>query len=62
MNFYRLDITYVVGRLSEYTQYSNQDRWNVVIRLIKHLRGTMDYTIEYNGFSVLLKGYNDGSH
>jgi len=33
----------------------------VLARLMKYLRGTMDYAIEYSGFVVVLEGYNDAN-
>ena len=54
MSFSRPDIAYAVGKLSRYTQYSSQDHWDALARLLKYLRGTMDYAIEYSGFPVVL--------
>ena len=59
MSFSRPDIAYAVGRLSRYTQCPSQDHWDALARLMKYLRGTMDYAIEYSGFPVVLEGYND---
>jgi len=59
MSFSRPDIAYAVGRLSGYTQCPNLDHWDTLARLMKYLRGTMDYAIEYSGFPVVLEGYND---
>ncbi|RVX14319.1 Retrovirus-related Pol polyprotein from transposon TNT 1-94 [Vitis vinifera] len=43
MNCTRPDIAYVVGRLSRYTQSPNQDHWTIVRRVLKYLRGTINY-------------------
>ena len=59
MSFSRSDIAYAVGRLSRYTQCSNQDHWDALVRLVKYLRGTMDCVIEYSGFPAVLEGYID---
>ena len=59
MNFSRPDIEYVVGRLSRYTHSPNQDYWDVLVRLMRYLRSTMDYGIEYNVFPAILKGYSN---
>ena len=61
MNFSRLDIAYAIGRLSRYTHSPNQDHWDALARLMRYLRGTMDYSIEYSGFLVVLEGYNDAN-
>ena len=54
MNFSRPDIAYAVCRLSRYTHNPNNDHWSALARLMKYLRGTMNYGILYNGFPVVL--------
>jgi len=61
MSFSRPDIAYAVSRLSRYTQCPSQDHWDAVARLMRYLRGIMDYAIEYSGFSAVLEGYNDAN-
>ena len=50
INFTRLDIAYVVCRLSRYTHNPNNKHWFSLNRLMKYLRGTMNYAIMYSGF------------
>jgi len=52
ISFSRPDITYAVSRLSRYTQCPSQDHWDALARLMRYLRGTMDYVIEYSGFPL----------
>ena len=54
MNFSRPDIAYAAGRLSRYIHNPNQDHWDALARLMRYLRGTMDYGIKYSGFPVIL--------
>ena len=61
MNFSRLDIAYAVCRLSRYTHNLNNDNWNALARLMKYLRGTMNYNIIYSGFPAVLERYNDAN-
>ena len=61
MSFSRPDIAYAVGRLSRYTQCPSQDHWEALARLMKYLRGTMDYAIKYSGFPAVLEGYSDAN-
>jgi len=61
MGFSRPDIAYAVSRLSRYTQFPNQDHWRALARLMKYLRGTIDYVIKYSRFLVVLEGYNDAN-
>ena len=59
MNFSRPGITYVVCRLSKYIHNPNNDHWNALARLMKYLRGTVNYGILYSGLPVVLEVYND---
>jgi len=61
MSFSRLDIAYVVSRLSIYTQCPNQEHWDALGRLVRYLRGSIDYAIEYSGLPVVLEGHNDAN-
>ena len=55
MNYTRPDIAYAVGRLSRYTQSPNQDHWTFVRRVLKYLRGTINYGLCFVDFQVSLK-------
>ena len=61
MNFSKPDITYAACRLSRYTRNHNNDHWNALARLMKYLRGTMNYGILYSGFPAMLEGYNNAN-
>ena len=61
MNFARSDIAYAVCRLSRYTYNPNNDHWNVLARLMKYLRGNMNYGILYSGFPAMLERFNDAN-
>ena len=61
MNFSRPDIAYAVCRLRRYTHNPNNGHWSALTRLIKYLRGTMNYGILYSGFPVVLEGYNNAN-
>jgi len=45
--------------MNRYSQCSGQDHWDALAKLMKYLRGIMDYVIEYSGFPVVLEGYNE---
>ena len=45
MNFSISDIAYAVCRLSRYTHNPNNDYYSALVRLMKYLRGTMNYGI-----------------
>ena len=54
MSFSRPDITYVIGRLSRCIKFPNQEHWDALVRLMRYLRGSMDYAVEYSVFPVVL--------
>ncbi|RVW74179.1 Retrovirus-related Pol polyprotein from transposon TNT 1-94 [Vitis vinifera] len=60
MNCTKPDIAYAVGRLSRYTQSPNQDHWTVR-RVLKYLRGTINYGLCFSGFPSVLEGFSDAN-
>jgi len=61
MSFSIPDFAYAVSRLSRYTQCPSQDHWDALARLMRYLRGIMDYAIKYSGFPAVLEGYSDAN-
>ena len=61
MNCTKLDIAYAVGRLSWDTQSPKQDHWTVVCRVLKYLRGTINYGLCYNVFASVLEGFSNAN-
>ncbi|WJZ95597.1 hypothetical protein VitviT2T_014356 [Vitis vinifera] len=59
MNYTKPNIAYAVGRLSRYTQSPNQDYWTAGHRVLKYLRGTINYGLCYSGFPSVLEGFSD---
>ncbi|GJT97076.1 zinc finger, CCHC-type containing protein [Tanacetum coccineum] len=51
----RLDIAYVVGRLSRFTSNPNRRNWKAITRVFKYLRGTKDYGLSYVGYPSVLE-------
>ena len=49
-NCTRLDIEYVVGRLSRYTHNPSIEHWDAISRLLRYLNGTFDYGLSYCGY------------
>ena len=52
MNFSGPNIVYVVGRLSRYTHSPNQDHWETLVRLMRYMRGNIDYGISIVDFPL----------
>lgn len=61
MNFTRLDIAFIMCRLSRYTHNPNKKYWSALNRLMKYLRVTTNYDIMYSEFSSTLEGYCDAN-
>ncbi|GKD68224.1 zinc finger, CCHC-type containing protein, partial [Tanacetum coccineum] len=57
----RPDITFAVGKLSRYTSNPGTQHWQVIQRVLKHLKKTMDYRLTYTGYPSVLEGYTDAS-
>ncbi|CAM8919984.1 unnamed protein product [Rhodiola kirilowii] len=57
----RPDITFAVGKLSRYTSNPSTHHWEAIRRVLKYLRGTMNYGLVYAGFPSVLEGYADAS-
>ena len=60
-NYTRLDIAYGIGRLSWCAQSPNQDHWIFVHRVLKYLRGTINYGLCYNVFASVLEGFSNAN-
>ena len=61
MNCKRLDIAYVVNKLSRYTSNLRAKHWQGIMRVLKYLKFTHDYGLHYNRYPALLEGYNDAN-
>ncbi|CAM8917174.1 unnamed protein product [Rhodiola kirilowii] len=57
----RPDIAYAVGKLSRYTSNPSNLHWEAIKRVLKYLKGTMNYSLVYASFPLFLEGYTDAS-
>jgi hypothetical protein len=55
----RLYISYVISRLSRYTNNPNTLHWTALERVFKYLKDTIDYRLNYVGYPTVLEGYTD---
>ena len=55
----RPDICYVVGLVSRYQSNPGEAHWKAVKRILRYLKGTMDYSLCYQGKDLLLREYTD---
>ncbi|GJR85689.1 zinc finger, CCHC-type containing protein [Tanacetum coccineum] len=61
MTYTRLDIAFAVGKLSRYTSNPSTQHWKVIQRVLKYLKKTMDYSLIYTDYPLVLEGYTDAS-
>ncbi|GJV42497.1 zinc finger, CCHC-type containing protein [Tanacetum coccineum] len=61
MTCIRHDIAFVVGKLSRYTSNPGIQHWQVIQRVLKYLKKTIDYSLTYTGYPSVLEGYTDAS-
>ena len=57
----RPDISFVVSKLSRFVSYLGDDHWKALERVMRYLKGTMDYGIHYTGYPRVLEGYSDSN-
>ena len=60
-NCTRLGIAYAVNRLSKYTHNPNNEHWIAICRILKYLKGTMDYCILFTSSPFVIDGYSDAN-
>lgn len=55
----RPDIAYAVSVVSRFASNPDQTHWTAVERIMRYLRGTLDYELVYTGHLASLLGYTD---
>ncbi|CAM8913427.1 unnamed protein product [Rhodiola kirilowii] len=61
MNCTRPDIAFAVSRLSRYTQNPSGEHWSALKHLLRYLRGTLEWGLNFRGFPLVLEGYCDAN-
>jgi hypothetical protein len=51
----RLDISFAMSKLSQFTSNPVDDHWRELERVMHYLAGTMDYGIHYSGYHAVLE-------
>lgn len=46
----RPNITFAVSKLSRFTSNPSQLHWSAISRILRYLKGTMNYGIWYSGY------------
>ncbi|CAM8998355.1 unnamed protein product [Rhodiola kirilowii] len=61
MNCTRPDIAFAVSRLSRYTHNPSGEHWSALKHLLRYLRGTLEWGLNFRGFPLVLEGYCDAN-
>ena len=61
MNSTRPDIGYSVSKLSRYTNSPGRDHLNVLIRVLRYLKYTLNFGLHYTKYPPVLEGYSDAN-
>lgn len=57
MNSSRPDIAYSVSQLSRYTHCLRRDHWEVLIRVLKYSKYTLNYGLHHTKYLPVFEGY-----
>ena len=57
----RPDICYSIGIVSRYQSNPGREHWTVVKHILKYLRRTKDYMLDYHGDELAPIGYTDSN-
>ena len=55
----RPDISASVGMLSQFMSCPSTDHWSGVKRILRYIKGTLNYGLKFSGNGISLKGYSD---
>ena len=61
MSCTRPDIAFSVGLLSRFSSNPEKPHWNVVQRLMRYLKRTLNLSLLYTGYPVVIEGFSDTS-
>lgn len=58
LNYIRLNIIYVMSRLSRYTHNYDKEHWGTHPHLLIYLKNTTQYCFHFNMFPIVSNGYH----
>ena len=61
MNSTRLNIAYVVSKLSRYTSNPNDDHQIALLRVLDYVSHIKEYALRYGQYPSVLEGYSDAN-
>ena len=61
INCNRPNIAYAVSKLSRYISNPGEDHWKVIVRVLRYLKYTLNYGLNYTRYLAVLEGYSDAN-
>lgn len=58
-NFTRPDIDHVINKLSRFMSNPNDVHWNILTRVLRYLKHTLEYTLHYTKYPAVLEKYSE---
>jgi hypothetical protein len=55
------DISFAISKLSRFVSNPGDDHWKAPERVMRYLKGTMNYGIHYTGYPRVQEGYSDSN-
>ena len=59
MLFTRLDLSDAIGILSIYQKNPGEEHWKQIKHVLRYVKGTLDYSLCFNGHNLQLQCYTD---
>ena len=61
INYTRPNVRYAINILSRFTNNSEKYHWKAIIRILRHLRYTLNYGLHYTRYPTVLEGFSDAN-
>jgi hypothetical protein len=55
------DLSHAIGILSRYQKNPGEEHWKHIKHVLRYVRGTLDYSLCFNGHNLQLQGYTDAN-
>ena len=61
MNYTSPKIVYAINRLSRYSHNPSKEHWDALLRLLKYLKGAINWCLHCNKFLAVFEGFYDAN-
>lgn len=56
-----LDIANSINKLSQFTSNPNNEHWSTLVKVLRYLERTWEYSLHYEKYPLVLEGYSDAN-